>query len=95
MSPQFTRKGFPLARVNRASEGATRPTPLTRVEGDLADHDPARGEGELELDELADSVVQLDRDVARVLEDPVLHVGVDDRLAQEVLAADAERDVDL
>lgn len=68
---------------------------LTRLERDLAGHDPARGEGELNLDEAADAVVQLDADVARVLEDPVLHVGVGDRVAEEVLAADAEPDLRL
>lgn len=68
---------------------------LTRLEGDLAGHDPARGEGELNLDEAADAVVQLDADVARVLEDPVFHVGVGDRVAEEVLAADAEPDLRL
>lgn len=47
---------------------------ITRVEGDLADHDPPRGEAEPQLNELADSMVKLDRYVPRVLEDPVLHV---------------------
>lgn len=68
---------------------------LTRLEGDLAGHDPACGEGELYLDEAADAVVQLDADIARVLEDPVLHVGVGDGVAEEVLAADAEPDLRL
>lgn len=48
-----------------------------------------------QLDEFSDSVMELDRDVARGLEDLVLHVRVGNGLARVVLAADAEEDVDL
>lgn len=68
---------------------------LTGVEGNLADHDPSGGEAEAQLHELADAVVQLYRDVARVLEDFVLRSVVDDRVAGVVLAADAEQNVHL
>lgn len=70
-------------------------TALTGVKGDFADHNPPRGEAEFQLDVLADPVVQLDRDVSRVLEDSVLHVIVHYRIAREVFATDAKRDADL
>lgn len=65
------------------------------MKGDLADHNPSSGEAESQLDELADPLVQLDRDISRVLEDPVLHVRVHDGIARVVSAADAEHDGDL
>lgn len=68
---------------------------LTRVEGNLADHDPSGGEAEAQLHELADTVVQLYRDVPRVLEDSVLRSVVDYRIAGVILAADAEQYVQL
>ena len=37
---------------------------LTRVKGDLADHNPARGKAKLQFDELSDAMVQLDRNIA-------------------------------
>lgn len=40
-------------------------------------------------------MMQLDRDISRVLEDPVLHVRVHDRITRVILAADAEHDGDL
>lgn len=46
---------------------------------------------EPQLDEAADAVVQLDGDVARALEDPVLHGGVGDGLPIEVSATHAEK----
>ena len=46
-----------------------------------------------QLDELADAVVQLDADVARILEDAVLQRSVNDRFAGINLAADAEMHV--
>ena len=64
-----------------------------RVEADLADEDPLGGEVQLDLDEFPDTVVQLDGDVPRVLEDLVLDVFVRDGLALVVpLAAYAEHD---
>lgn len=80
------------ARADRESEEncSCRALPLTGVKGDLADHNPSRSEAESQLDELADPMVQLDRDVSRMLEDPVLHIGVHDRITSVISAADAE-----
>lgn len=63
---------------------------LTRLERDLANHDPVQGEGESQLDELADPVVKLYRRVTRYLEYPILQGLVDYWVAVVVLAADAE-----
>lgn len=63
---------------------------LTGVEGYLADHDPTRGEAESQLDKFANTMVQLDGDVPRVFEDPVLHVGIHDWIASVVATTDAE-----
>lgn len=68
---------------------------LTGVEGDFADHNPSRGEAESQFDELADSMVQLDCDISRLLEDLILHVRIYDGIARVVFAADAEHDADL
>lgn len=50
---------------------------------------------EPELHVFTDPMVKLDRDVPRVLEDPVLHVSIRDWLARVVLAANAEENVRL
>lgn len=68
---------------------------LTRLECDFADHDPARGEMQLQFDEAADAVVQFDGDVPRVLEDTVLHIAVRDWLSGVDLAAHTEHDLGL
>lgn len=70
-------------------------TELTRVEGDFADHDPLGGKAELQFDEAADAVVQLDGNVAGSFEDSILDVGVGDGLSRKVLAADAEEHLGL
>lgn len=63
---------------------------LTRVEGDLADHDPSISKIKLKLDELGQSRVQIDGDIPRLLEHCVRHVGVNERSSVEKLTADAE-----
>jgi len=50
---------------------------------------------EPQLNELADSMMKLDRDVARGLEDLVLHVRVRDGLSRVISSTDAEEYVDL
>jgi len=50
---------------------------------------------ESQLNELADSMMKLDRDVARSLEDLVLHVRVRDGLSRVISSTDAEEYVDL
>lgn len=45
-----------------------------RVEGDLADQDPAGFEVQLDLDESPYSMVEFDRYVSGVLKDAVLYV---------------------
>lgn len=52
-----------------------------RLKGHLTDHDPLGGEKQLQLHELAHTMVQLDGDVAGVFENPVLHVLEADGLA--------------
>lgn len=64
---------------------------LTRVKDDLADKYPPGREAQLDAHPLADAVVQLNADVARVLEYVVLHVRVVYRLVLEVPPADRER----
>jgi len=68
---------------------------LTRVEGDFADHNPLGRKAELQFDEAADAVVQLDGNVARSFKDSILDVRVGDGLARKVLAADAEEHLGL
>lgn len=68
---------------------------LTRVEGHLADHDPSVREMKPQFHVFADSVVELDGDVSRRLEDLVLHVGVGDRLPCVIPASNAEQYIDL
>lgn len=68
-------------------------TALTGLKRDLTKEDPARGEVELELDEPAESLVQLDGDVASVLHDQVRHVGEVHGLAGEVPSAHTEVDL--
>lgn len=51
---------------------------LTGVEGDFTDNDEIVGEEHLELDDLGDSVMKVDGDVARVLQYQVRHVVVRD-----------------
>lgn len=63
---------------------------ITRVESDLADHDPPWREAELQFNELANPMMQLDRDIPRMLEDPVFHVRVHDRVTCVISSADAE-----
>ena len=72
-------------RANRA--------PRTWSEWNFADEDPSGGKVQPQLDELADAVVQLDADVARILEDAVLQRSVNDRFTRINLAADAEMHV--
>ena len=67
-----------------------RPGLDTGAERDFADEDPSGGEEEAQLDKLADAVVQLDADVARILKDAILHGPEADGIAGVDLAADAE-----
>lgn len=64
---------------------------LTRDKGHLAQHDPTQGEIQVHLDIATDAMVQFDGDVTCMFHDCVWHVGEMDRLASEVLTADAEK----
>lgn len=64
---------------------------LTRDKGHLAQHDPTQGEIQVHLDIATDAMVQFDGDVTCMFHYCVWHVGEMDRLASEVLTADAEK----
>lgn len=64
---------------------------LTGVKNDFADKYPPRRKPQFDANPLADAMVQLDANVARVLEYVVLHVCVVNRLILEVTPADRER----
>jgi len=104
MTPAIQRFREPAARTERSrtkrSEARARRASreigsLTGIEGHFADHDPSVREMEPQLNELADSMMKLDRDVARSLEDLVLHVRVRDGLSRVISSTDAEEYVDL
>lgn len=74
-----------MIRINR----------LTGIERYFADHDPSIREVESQLNEFSNSVMKLDRDVPRSLEDPILHVGVGNRFSRVIFSANTEEYVDL
>lgn len=79
------------AAKDPSSWRVSREVVLTRVKGDLADHNPARGEAKLQLDELSDAMVQLNRDISRGLEDPILNCLIYDGITIVVFTAHAEQ----
>jgi len=52
---------------------------FTRIERNLAEHDPFGSKRQPELNETADSPVQLDADIPGRLKNPVFHVSVSQR----------------
>lgn len=68
---------------------------LTGIEGHFADHDPSIREMESQLDEFSDSMMKLDRNVPRGLEDLVLHVRVGNGFPCVISSANTEEYVDL
>lgn len=68
---------------------------LTGIEGHFADHDPPRRKVESQLDEFSNSMMKLDRDVPRGLEDLVLHVRVGNGLSRVISSSDTEEYVNL
>lgn len=63
---------------------------LTAIKGDFADHYPFGCEVELQPQVPAHTVMQLDGHISSVLHDDVRHVGEENWLPEELMAANAE-----